>query len=232
MIALVLLAFAADDKGWLSLFDGETTTGWKIEGEAKVEKGKLVLGGTKATKAVSSAHVVGCKARLQYERDPDTPETLWFMGEKIDTTTDPKLKRRLRINSTAEADQACPPFRFEIPAGAKVILSKAEISLVGLSPLFDGKTLAGWQPFKGDPKRERSAFTAKEGVLAMKGGPGDLATEKLLDDFVLQLECRTNGKHLNSGVFFRAIPGEYQNGYECQIHNDFTLDPPKKHLVG
>src|SRR5262245_10590576 len=35
--------------GWLLLFDGETTFGWKIDGEAKVEKGVLVLGGTKET---------------------------------------------------------------------------------------------------------------------------------------------------------------------------------------
>src|SRR5262249_25667864 len=38
-------------KGWLLLFDGETTFGWKIDGEAKVEKGVLILGGEKETTA-------------------------------------------------------------------------------------------------------------------------------------------------------------------------------------
>jgi hypothetical protein len=37
----------------------------------------------------------------------------------------------------------------------------------------------------------------------------------------LQLECFSNGKHLNSGVFFRCIPGEFNNGYECQIRNEY-----------
>jgi hypothetical protein len=41
-------------QGWILLFDGETTFGWQIEGEARVENGLLVLGGTKATKAVLS----------------------------------------------------------------------------------------------------------------------------------------------------------------------------------
>lgn len=40
--------------GWVLLFDGETTFGWKVEGEAKVEKGVLVLGGTKATTITST----------------------------------------------------------------------------------------------------------------------------------------------------------------------------------
>ena len=34
--------------GWILLFDGETTFGWKIDGEAKVKDGALVLvGGAK-----------------------------------------------------------------------------------------------------------------------------------------------------------------------------------------
>src|SRR5262249_15973253 len=50
---------------------------------------------------------------------------------------------------------------------------------------------------------------------------GDLFTEKHFDDFVLQLECKTNGKALNSGVFFRCVPDQYQNGYEAQIQNAY-----------
>ena len=35
--------------GWVLLFDGQTTFGWKVQGEAKVHGGTLVLGGTKET---------------------------------------------------------------------------------------------------------------------------------------------------------------------------------------
>ncbi len=38
-------------------------------------------------------------------------------------------------------------------------------------------------------------------------------------DFILQLEARTRVHHANSGVFFRAIPGDFMNGYEAQIYN-------------
>jgi hypothetical protein len=72
----------------------------------------------------------------------------------------------------------------------------------GTKPLFNGKDLSGWKIFEGKYK-----------------------------NFLLQLECRTNGKHLNSGVFFRCREGEYQNGYEAQINNNFTASPPKEYVV-
>src|SRR4249919_3439000 len=37
--------------GWLMLFDGETTFGWKTEGDVKVDNGVLVINGTKGGKA-------------------------------------------------------------------------------------------------------------------------------------------------------------------------------------
>jgi hypothetical protein len=96
--------------------------------------------------------------------------------------------------------------------------------------LFNGKDLTGWQVFKGKGKKSKYGVT-KEGWLNVKDGPGDLQTERLYDDFVLQLGCISNGKHLNSGVFFRCIPYQYQQGYEAQIQNDFTVDPPREYTV-
>ena len=88
-------------------------------------------------------------------------------------------------------------------------------------PIFTGKDLSGWKVFK-DEKREKSKFeVTKDGELHLTNGPGDLQTEAKYADFVLQLEFKTNGDALNSGVFFRCIPDQYQNGYECQIHNGF-----------
>ncbi len=51
----------------------------------------------------------------------------------------------------------------------------------------------------------------------MLGGSGQLESDGEYGDFVLQFECKVNGDGLNSGVFFRCIPGEKMNGYECQI---------------
>ncbi len=64
----------------------------------------------------------------------------------------------------------------------------------------------------------------------VKNGPGDLVSEKEFDNFVLQFECKTLGKALNSGIFFRCIPGQYQNGYEAQIQNAFKDDDRTKPL--
>jgi hypothetical protein len=86
--------------------------------------------------------------------------------------------------------------------------------------LFNGKDLSGWKVFKGDQKREKSKFeVTKDGELRLTNGPGDLQTEGKYADFVLQLEFKTNSDGLNSGIFFRCIADQYQNGYEMQINN-------------
>ena len=99
----------------------------------------------------------------------------------------------------------------------------------GASPLFTGNNLDGWKVNAADPKRMASKWdVTKDGELSVKNGPGDLVTEKEFDNFVLQFECKTLGKALNSGVFFRCIPGQYQNGYEAQIQNAFKDDDRTK----
>ena len=70
-----------------------------------------------------------------------------------------------------------------------------------LKPLFNGKDLTGWKDFPG----KKSKFTVTDkGDLNVKNGPGDLQTTGKYQDFILQLECISNGKHLNSGIFFRC----------------------------
>jgi hypothetical protein len=89
---------------------------------------------------------------------------------------------------------------------------------LGLKSLFNGKDQTGW---RGHPE-SKSVFTVTpDGTLNVKNGRGQLETEAQFGDFVLQLECYSNGDGLNSGVFFRSIPGELTNGYECQIQNAF-----------
>lgn len=90
---------------------------------------------------------------------------------------------------------------------------------LGTASIFNGQDLAGWKTYP----ELKSVFTVtKEGWLNVKNGRGQLESEGQYGDFVLQLEVFSNGKHLNSGVFFRAIPGEITNGYECQIQNGFA----------
>lgn len=89
---------------------------------------------------------------------------------------------------------------------------------LGLKSIFNGKDLAGWKEIPG----RKSVYTVTpEGWLNVKDGNGDLQSEGQYGDFIFQLDIISNGKHLNSGVFFRAQPGEFWSGYEAQIRNQW-----------
>ena len=116
-----------------------------------------------------------------------------------------------------------------VPRGVRLVVHQFLLRPAGTKPIFDGKTLDGWKAYAGDPKRERSKFdVTADGELRVVNGPGDLQTTSTHADFLLQFDCKTRGKNLNSGVFFRCLPGEYQAGYEAQVHNGFAGDDRKK----
>ena len=69
--------------------------------------------------------------------------------------------------------------------------------------------------------QEQRVSVTPAGELNVKNGPGQLELQATHADFVLQLEIFSNGKHLNSGVFFRDIPGDFWQGYECQVQNGY-----------
>ncbi|MCG6156136.1 3-keto-disaccharide hydrolase [Rubinisphaera margarita] len=94
-------------------------------------------------------------------------------------------------------------------------------------PLFNGTDLAGWREVPGS----ESVIDVVTGTIHVVNGPGFLETQETFEDFVLQFEAKTNAKELNSGLFFRAMPGTKENpsnGYEVQIHNGMTDDDPNK----
>ena len=99
----------------------------------------------------------------------------------------------------------------------RVAFRSIRLKPLGAKSIFNGKDLEGWTA----PESE-SVFTVTEaGELNVKNGRGYLETEKLYADFVLQLECISHASGLNSGIFFRCVPGSMMDGYESQIHNGF-----------
>ena len=99
-----------------------------------------------------------------------------------------------------------------------VAFRNIKLKPLGLKPIFNGRDLTGWQTYPG----KQSVYTVTpKGELNVKNGPGQLESEAQFGDFVLQLEVFSNGKQLNSGIFFRSIPGEFSNGYESQIQNGY-----------
>ncbi len=74
---------------------------------------------------------------------------------------------------------------------------------------------------------EAEGFEAKlseDGTLTMGGAKGHVELLQNLDNFALQARVTTLAKDINSGIFFRCIPAQTMNGYECQINNAFIED--------
>jgi hypothetical protein len=100
----------------------------------------------------------------------------------------------------------------------RVAFRNIKLQPLGLASLFNGKDLSGWKTY---PQMASRFSVTKDGTLHVQGGRGQLETEGSFGDFVLQLECLTHARALNSGVFFRCLPGQEMMGYESQIHNVF-----------
>jgi hypothetical protein len=96
---------------------------------------------------------------------------------------------------------------------------------LGLKSIFNGKDLTGWTVL---PDHKSVYAVTPEGWLNVKNGNGDLQSEGEYGDFMFQLDIYSNGTHLNSGVFFRALKGQFWSGYEAQIRNQWQGDDRAK----
>ena len=96
---------------------------------------------------------------------------------------------------------------------------------LNLQSLLSGKDLDNWiLDNVGDAK-----FTVNDSDnLHMESGPGQLESKQQFADFVLSAKIKTNAEGLNSGIFFRCIPGEKMNGYESQIQNQMVENDPTR----
>ena len=57
-------------------------------------------------------------------------------------------------------------------------------------------------------------------------------SEPQFGDFTLQTDVICNAKKVNSGIFFRCVPDQLMNGYECQIFNGFNNGDRTKPIEG
>lgn len=118
--------------------------------------------------------------------------------------------------------------------GGKIEFRNVYLKPLGTRPIFDGESLSGWREVPGS----KSQFTVKDQTIHVKDGRGFLETELTAGNFVLQFEATTNGDKLNSGIFFRAMPGTEKapsHGYEFQIQSGFKNDDrnqPDDHGTG
>ena len=228
--------------GWVLLFDGESTFGWKIEGEAKVKDGALFIGGKKAARVMTTTMYRDWQLHFESRGEgqlalkdgkggtvsaglANQEMNLWAtagggLGTFIEVTAGPVNKAMFSYDGSKPV-----AIRFEVPAGKTLTLSNVKLKPLGLDSIFNGKDLKGWKVLPG----HKSRFSVtKKGELNIKDGNGDIQTEAEWDDFVLQLDVFSNGPHLNSGVFFRCLPGQFWSGYEAQIRNEWKGDDRTK----
>lgn len=114
----------------------------------------------------------------------------------------------------------------------KVAFRNIKLKPLNMTSIFNGKDLTGWKQY---PEMASKFTVTEEGFMNVKDGRGQLETEGQYGNFILQLECITHAPDLNSGIFFRCIPGDVMMGYEGQIHNGFENDDrtqPKDHGTG
>lgn len=118
------------------------------------------------------------------------------------------------------------PVGLQFVEGNPIEFRNIVLKPLDMACLFNGRDLAGWRVERG------GNWSVRDGAVHVEGGPGMLESERVWDDFVLQIDVRTNpakpGDHPNSGLFFRGDRGVFWSGYESQIRNEHEGDDPAK----
>ncbi|MFO1064795.1 MAG: DUF1080 domain-containing protein [Pirellulales bacterium] len=104
----------------------------------------------------------------------------------------------------------------------------AEFRNILLKPL-GAKALpvgADWESYwqKKEKSGDKLSVTGDESGLHITGGLGQLESKDQWDDFILQAVYQIKTPDVNSGIFFRCIPGNMLDGYECQINHTFAQE--------
>lgn len=92
---------------------------------------------------------------------------------------------------------------------------------LGLDSLLDAE-LAKWTPY---PEMPGKFSVTEEGWLQV-AGRSQLETKESFGNFVLLAEYKLPQDEINSGIFFRCIPGAEMMGYECQLSNEMVDGKP------
>ncbi len=95
---------------------------------------------------------------------------------------------------------------------------------LGLKPLLD-RELSMWKKY---PQKPGEFLVNEDGDLSVTGGRGQIESLESYGNFVARLEAKTQSEKLNSGIFFRTMPGSDMNGYECQINHGIVDGNPLK----
>ncbi|MDR2757544.1 MAG: DUF1080 domain-containing protein [Planctomycetaceae bacterium] len=191
-------------EGWIRLFDGVSLYGWRsMEGKYTVQRG-ILMSDPNQNGVIRFTSRFG-NSILTGERRPADSQGNWSPFTLSMKTS--QSERAGIPDITLDSGQ----FR------------NIKIQFQEMQSIFDGKTLNGWTV------NAQANAKVENGAIRLTGGSGSLESKGQYNDFILQLEYKTD-KPVNSGVFFRCIPGELMNGYECQIFNNPPAADYKKFI--
>lgn len=101
---------------------------------------------------------------------------------------------------------------------------------IALKPLgLEEQVGADWDSHwdAGRTGAAKAEWSPEEQVLRLLGGSGQLESKPSWGDFVVQARIRTDAAGVNSGLFYRCVPGSNMDGYEIQIdHTAVSPDDP------
>lgn len=180
--------------GWLSLFDGQSTFGWR---DSKTDEQGLF--GGESTTAFGP-----CLAQIEVSQAGSLT--------KGDQTFELTGTHQLMLPDSVDF----------LHLNATVRVKRLHVQPLGLRPILSGGDLAGWQRIdhKSLAEDKRPKWSVANKTLHAQGGPGAMEySARPFADFLLQVEAKTTARHANGGIFFRSIPGDFMNGYEAQIYN-------------
>ncbi len=210
-------------EGWIQLFDGRTSFGWTVEGAD--DGGNVLTFDNKIIRNPSDEPLVlrhGCRfgagqflATVEVIGGDGTRAQIRF-GQSTTTVPIGGVHSMKVQHQSARGD-----LTVQIPPRTDLVVEELAFKPQTMEPLFDGKSLQGWNVL---PDGKSVYSVTDEGWLNVKDGRGDIQTAEQFDDFLLQLQVYSNGEHLNSGIFFRALPGQFWSGYESQIRNQWEGD--------
>lgn len=199
--------------GWIALFDGETTFGFR---EAKVEAprergGPHILVGGETTSPFHN-YMLRINVVRAGKLKSDKYEVSFEPGLQLIKIGHPISKLRLADGLAVSQLSLLPPQR---------------------ERLLNGKDLSGWKaiPYPKAAPGTKVSWEVKDGFVHAVGGPGALEyqgpaeaaktemTPLRFKDFLLQADVRTAAPHTNGGIFLRNQPGAVMMGYEAQLHN-------------
>ncbi len=232
---------------WINLFDGESLFGWVQFGDVNwsVENGVLTAtkgsGGWLATTCnfadfelsakikVSGDGTAGLAIRVPYDghytenggcaitlqAGNEYDISVRAVGDNISATLNGSPVEGLKVTNGKGHIGILYHRYHDKKRPAKVEVQSIQLRPLQMKSLFNGVDLTGWNIL---PDR-KSVFSVVDGALNIKDGNGQIETDGLYRDFILQLDIYVNGRALNSGVFFRGPKGIFWKGYESQIKN-------------